>query len=1021
LVMLAIFVLLFFGNTLQVKHVLLAMQVEELEISRSPSWTNIGPYGGSINCMAMSQTDPNTIYAGIKNSLYKTVDGCASWTEMRLFENEILVIQIDPANHSIVYVATDDGLYKSEDGSETWAEMGLAGRSIKALAIDPNLTNVLYAGMHYDVEVAPDEWETEIGIFKCLDGGETWEKKVSWKIQGECGWKYIEYILVDFGDSSCIYACGQNNGYCPEFGGFLRSTDGGETWEDRRLSDSRWDVVTVLAKPPTSYNPQLIYAVGGAESASDLYKSTDRGDNWIQVECPSQVIDEKVLAVDPVDPQWVYIGTTDTVYSPIWIYNNYEDQWYYLKPDGLLLKPPTCLLLHPQEIFLFYAGFQDGGVYKLISETLSWEPSNQGMDDVTLNALGVHPHSSDTVFAAGEGFGYPMAKTEDGGISWDHLESAPSKINVISFSAQDPPVIFVGKSRLGYGSSSEEHFYIQKSTDGGHNWTSIEYDYCYDMWSIGGCCTRISEILINENNPEYILVGSTYVRPEWLEGSLFRTLDGGTNWDDLQRRTTAMALDPSNPGILYVGSLWSNKGRVFQYTDIWGAWTANEITATQTIGYVQDIEVDFNSQVYAATSTGLMKWDGSEWTELTGLPEANITSIAIDKDVYPGIVYAGTGQNGVYVSQDGGITWEAYNNGLENLKITMLSLSQTQPKVLYALANSGGAWRINVNVCVLMIEAEPGGTTDPVPGEYTYDDGTEVTIEASPDEGYRFNGWSGDVPAGHENDNPLTITMDGDKSVNAHFVRQYTLNIAAGTGGTTDPEPGGYIYDQGTEVTITANPGIGYGFSGWNGDVPSGHENNNPLTITMDGDKTIAANFIRLQYTLTISSGSGGTTEPSPGTYTYDYGTNVTVSAIADSGYQFDGWSGDATGTSSTITITIDSDKSITARFKEIPPPPPNGQGGACFIATAAYGSPLHPHLDILRDFRDRYLMPSKLGRILVECYYKYSPAVADLIAEHKALKWMVRVGLLPLVGFSYSLLHLNPVITAVITSLRFN
>jgi hypothetical protein len=101
----------------------------------------------------------------------------------------------------------------------------------------------------------------------------------------------------------------------------------------------------------------------------------------------------------------------------------------------------------------------------------------------------------------------------------------------------------------------------------------------------------------------------------------------------------------------------------------------------------------------------------------------------------------------------------------------------------------------------------------------------------------------------------------------------------------------------------------------------------------------------------------------------------------------------------------MDSDKSIEANFtkKEL-----------CFIATAAYGSPLHPHLDILRDFRDRYLIPSKLGHLLVELYYRCSPVVADFIAKHKALKVMARVSLLPLVAFSYSLLHFGPVKIAV-------
>jgi len=90
------------------------------------------------------------------------------------------------------------------------------------------------------------------------------------------------------------------------------------------------------------------------------------------------------------------------------------------------------------------------------------------------------------------------------------------------------------------------------------------------------------------------------------------------------------------------------------------------------------------------------------------------------------------------------------------------------------------------------------------------------------------------------------------------------------------------------------------------------------------------------------------------------------------------------------------------------------GKKGGCFIATAAYGSQLHPHLDILRDFRDTYLMQTKLGRVLVDLYYNYSPYIAEIIAKHKVLRFAVQINLLSLVVFSYSMLHFGRIITAV-------
>jgi len=185
----------------------------------------------------------------------------------------------------------------------------------------------------------------------------------------------------------------------------------------------------------------------------------------------------------------------------------------------------------------------------------------------------------------------------------------------------------------------------------------------------------------------------------------------------------------------------------------------------------------------------------------------------------------------------------------------------------------------------------------------------------------------------------------------------------------------------------------------------------------------IAYDFCEGKYILRIKVEYGGTTEPSPGTYFYDPGTEVTVKAIPDSECNFLGWSGDASGIDNPITITMDSNKSIKAEFRLPYTPDPiewgNGGGGGwdigpCFIATAAYSSQLHPHVKILRDFRDKYLMPYKFGRFFVDFYYKHSPFVANLVAKHKLLKIPARINLLPLVAFSYSMLHFGPIITAV-------
>jgi len=83
--------------------------------------------------------------------------------------------------------------------------------------------------------------------------------------------------------------------------------------------------------------------------------------------------------------------------------------------------------------------------------------------------------------------------------------------------------------------------------------------------------------------------------------------------------------------------------------------------------------------------------------------------------------------------------------------------------------------------------------------------------------------------------------------------------------------------------------------------------------------------------------------------------------------------------------------------------------GGICFIATAAYGSPLHPHLGLLREVRDRYIRTSSAGRLFLSVYERYAPSLAALIDHHETLKAVTRVALLPVLGVCFLLLYTGP------------
>jgi hypothetical protein len=85
-----------------------------------------------------------------------------------------------------------------------------------------------------------------------------------------------------------------------------------------------------------------------------------------------------------------------------------------------------------------------------------------------------------------------------------------------------------------------------------------------------------------------------------------------------------------------------------------------------------------------------------------------------------------------------------------------------------------------------------------------------------------------------------------------------------------------------------------------------------------------------------------------------------------------------------------------------------SGGSSGCFIATAASGSRFKKHVRLLRRFPELYLMPFKIGRAFVKTYYRYSPPVAEFIANHDILRAIVRWSLIPLIGLSWMLLHID-------------
>ena len=156
----------------------------------------------------------------------------------------------------------------------------------------------------------------------------------------------------------------------------------------------------------------------------------------------------------------------------------------------------------------------------------------------------------------------------------------------------------------------------------------------------------------------------------------------------------------------------------------------------------------------------------------------------------------------------------------------------------------------------LIVDFTAGGTVTvddvPIPGKaiLTYGPGTVVRLNATPDTGYQFVGWTGDVYTVDDvHASRTVITVNGDYSIMASFELpppvQYSLNIIGPAyGSVTAPGEGRFMYEQGTVVNLVAEPDSDYEFASWTGSVDTiADVNSASTTITMNGDYYICAHF----------------------------------------------------------------------------------------------------------------------------------------------------------------------------------
>jgi hypothetical protein len=239
--------------------------------------------------------------------------------------------------------------------------------------------------------------------------------------------------------------------------------------------------------------------------------------------------------------------------------------------------------------------------------------------------------------------------------------------------------------------------------------------------------------------------------------------------------------------------------------------------------------------------------------------------------------------------------------------VQVLSLSADFSQMAYAAPVTVQV----IPVYNLQTSVTGNGTIGLNPASGPYASNSVVTLTATAAQYWAFDHWTGDATGSQ---NPLYLTMNGPRSVQAVFVQTvFPLTVSTPGGGSVTANgqvisPATY-YPIGSVVTLAATASNGWSFADWQGNASG---TSNPLNVTISQTNNIQAIFGTAVGTNTVGGGSIMLSQPNP----VPYGTILTASAIPAAGNYFVTWSGAASGTNAPTTITVtNANPTINALF----------------------------------------------------------------------------------------------------------
>ena len=628
---------------------------------------------GSVGAIGLSDSDPNTIYVGMGESpirgnvshgdgVYKSTDAGKTWKRVGLEDTrQIGRIRVHPRNPDLVYVAAlghtfgpnaQRGIFRSKDGGKNWEKILYRGEKAGAidLSVDPSNANILYAGFW---EVYRKPWTLESGgpgggIFKSLDGGDTWTEitrnpGLPKGMVGKVG------ITVSAANPDRVWAIVE-----AEDGGVFRSDNAGKTWmktnDQRNLRQRAWYYTRIYADPK---NADTVYVLN-----TGFYRSNDAGKTFTGIPVPHG--DNHDLWIAPDDSNRI-INSNDGGAN---VSFNGGKSW---TEQDQATAQFYRVALDNDFPYHIYGAQQDNSTVRIASRTTDFGITRSDWFDVGGGESGwiaPSPKDSQIVFAGSYGgllTRYDHHTGQQRNVSPYPNNPMGAGADVLKYRFQwNFPILFSPHDQNALYAASNVLF---RSMNEGQSWEIISPDLTRNdkskQGSSGGPITK------DNTSVEYY-------------GTIFALMESpvqkGVIWSG------------SDDGLVHVtrdgGANWSN---VTPSKDLMPEWIQ-----------INSIEASPSDPASAYVAATMYKWDdnrpylyktndfGKSWKKITnGIPTNTFTRVIREDPNKRGLLYAGT-ETGLYVSFDDGANWQSLQFNLPVVPITDLAVHKREQDLVVA-------------------------------------------------------------------------------------------------------------------------------------------------------------------------------------------------------------------------------------------------------------------------------------------------------------------------------------------------